>query len=249
MDYLYLDSLSQRFYLHWALWYPLQTTGASCPATHNILVLWTFVFNPFSYIYLRIWFLRSWICSDLFFVLHMTLIFLLSCSGKPLLVLKSWLSTYHPSLPPTPIPQIVIVQFGGKPFSCSPLNAEQWLWCLFVGFGELVWGQVRKSFSFMPVYALPYFSIYTGVSFQVLFSDLCPKNMKQERRKTSPNRFCCTIYRIVYLSLSSHTYLSHLPSSFFFKWKFYISNLSIDKMLQTCKTVAALFHPLPYRFT
>ncbi|XP_050783998.1 LOW QUALITY PROTEIN: plasma membrane calcium-transporting ATPase 3-like [Gopherus flavomarginatus] len=38
--------------------------------------------------------------------------------------------------------QIVIVQFGGKPFSCSPLNAEQWLWCLFVGIGELVWGQV-----------------------------------------------------------------------------------------------------------
>ncbi|XP_053227059.1 plasma membrane calcium-transporting ATPase 3 isoform X1 [Podarcis raffonei] len=38
--------------------------------------------------------------------------------------------------------QIVIVQFGGKPFSCSPLNAQQWLWCLFVGFGELVWGQV-----------------------------------------------------------------------------------------------------------
>ncbi|XP_026567144.1 plasma membrane calcium-transporting ATPase 3 isoform X3 [Pseudonaja textilis] len=38
--------------------------------------------------------------------------------------------------------QIIIVQFGGKPFSCSPLNAEQWLWCLFVGFGELVWGQV-----------------------------------------------------------------------------------------------------------
>ncbi|KAJ7317414.1 hypothetical protein JRQ81_003576 [Phrynocephalus forsythii] len=41
--------------------------------------------------------------------------------------------------------QIVIVQFGGKPFSCSPLNAEQWLWCLFVGFGELVWGQVIVS--------------------------------------------------------------------------------------------------------
>uniref|UniRef100_A0A8C3HRG5 Calcium-transporting ATPase n=2 Tax=Chrysemys picta bellii TaxID=8478 RepID=A0A8C3HRG5_CHRPI len=38
--------------------------------------------------------------------------------------------------------QIVIVQFGGKPFSCSPLNAEQWLWCLFVGVGELLWGQV-----------------------------------------------------------------------------------------------------------
>ncbi|XP_059360005.1 plasma membrane calcium-transporting ATPase 3a isoform X4 [Carassius carassius] len=41
--------------------------------------------------------------------------------------------------------QIVIVQFGGKPFSCSPLNVEQWLWCLFVGMGELVWGQVIAS--------------------------------------------------------------------------------------------------------
>ncbi|XP_016427547.1 plasma membrane calcium-transporting ATPase 3-like isoform X4 [Sinocyclocheilus rhinocerous] len=41
--------------------------------------------------------------------------------------------------------QIVIVQFGGKPFSCSPLNVEQWLWCLFVGMGELIWGQVIAS--------------------------------------------------------------------------------------------------------
>ncbi|XP_060751131.1 plasma membrane calcium-transporting ATPase 3b isoform X2 [Tachysurus vachellii] len=38
--------------------------------------------------------------------------------------------------------QIIIVQFGGKPFSCAPLNMEQWLWCLFVGVGELLWGQV-----------------------------------------------------------------------------------------------------------
>ncbi|XP_046896979.1 plasma membrane calcium-transporting ATPase 3a isoform X2 [Hypomesus transpacificus] len=38
--------------------------------------------------------------------------------------------------------QFVIVQFGGKPFSCAPLNLEQWLWCLFVGLGELLWGQV-----------------------------------------------------------------------------------------------------------
>ncbi|XP_066515501.1 plasma membrane calcium-transporting ATPase 3a isoform X2 [Hoplias malabaricus] len=41
--------------------------------------------------------------------------------------------------------QIVIVQFGGKPFSCSPLNVEQWLWCLFVGVGELLWGQFISS--------------------------------------------------------------------------------------------------------
>lgn len=41
--------------------------------------------------------------------------------------------------------QIVIVQWGGKPFSCAPLNVEQWLWCLFVGVGELLWGQVSSS--------------------------------------------------------------------------------------------------------
>ncbi|XP_043742342.1 plasma membrane calcium-transporting ATPase 2 isoform X1 [Cervus elaphus] len=38
--------------------------------------------------------------------------------------------------------QIVIVQFGGKPFSCSPLQLDQWMWCIFIGLGELVWGQV-----------------------------------------------------------------------------------------------------------
>ncbi|KAI4028281.1 ATPase plasma membrane Ca2+ transporting 2, partial [Homo sapiens] len=39
--------------------------------------------------------------------------------------------------------QIVIVQFGGKPFSCSPLQLDQWMWCIFIGLGELVWGQSR----------------------------------------------------------------------------------------------------------
>ncbi|XP_042180823.1 plasma membrane calcium-transporting ATPase 2 isoform X5 [Oncorhynchus tshawytscha] len=38
--------------------------------------------------------------------------------------------------------QIVIVQFGGKPFSCTPLDLEKWGWCTFLGLGELVWGQV-----------------------------------------------------------------------------------------------------------
>ncbi|XP_066473570.1 plasma membrane calcium-transporting ATPase 2 isoform X7 [Tiliqua scincoides] len=41
--------------------------------------------------------------------------------------------------------QIVIVQFGGKPFSCSPLQLDQWMWCVFIGLGELVWGQVIAS--------------------------------------------------------------------------------------------------------
>lgn len=38
--------------------------------------------------------------------------------------------------------EIVIVQFGGKPFSCQPLDLEKWMWCVFLGLGELVWGQV-----------------------------------------------------------------------------------------------------------
>ncbi|KAL4646357.1 plasma membrane calcium-transporting ATPase 2 isoform X6 [Arapaima gigas] len=38
--------------------------------------------------------------------------------------------------------QIVIVQFGGKPFSCMPLELDKWMWCIFLGMGELVWGQI-----------------------------------------------------------------------------------------------------------
>ncbi|XP_068459394.1 plasma membrane calcium-transporting ATPase 1-like isoform X2 [Clinocottus analis] len=41
--------------------------------------------------------------------------------------------------------QIVIVQFGGKPFSCVPLNLEHWLWCIFLGFSSLLWGQLVSS--------------------------------------------------------------------------------------------------------
>ncbi|CAL8318409.1 unnamed protein product [Lota lota] len=41
--------------------------------------------------------------------------------------------------------QIVIVQFGGKPFSCVALTTDQWLWCTFLGFGSLLWGQVISS--------------------------------------------------------------------------------------------------------
>uniref|UniRef100_A0A3P9QDX4 Calcium-transporting ATPase n=1 Tax=Poecilia reticulata TaxID=8081 RepID=A0A3P9QDX4_POERE len=41
--------------------------------------------------------------------------------------------------------QIIIVQFGGKPFSCAPLTIDQWLWCVFVGMGELLWGQLISA--------------------------------------------------------------------------------------------------------
>ncbi|XP_017947020.1 plasma membrane calcium-transporting ATPase 4 isoform X2 [Xenopus tropicalis] len=38
--------------------------------------------------------------------------------------------------------QIIIVEFGGKPFSCSGLTLSQWFWCIFIGVGELLWGQM-----------------------------------------------------------------------------------------------------------
>lgn len=38
--------------------------------------------------------------------------------------------------------QIIIVQFGGRPFSSTPLDLEKWMWCVFLGLGELIWGQV-----------------------------------------------------------------------------------------------------------
>ncbi|XP_048878051.1 plasma membrane calcium-transporting ATPase 2 isoform X7 [Brienomyrus brachyistius] len=41
--------------------------------------------------------------------------------------------------------QIIIVQFGGKPFSCSPLDLDKWMWCVFLGVGELLWGQVIST--------------------------------------------------------------------------------------------------------
>ncbi|XP_048875156.1 plasma membrane calcium-transporting ATPase 1a isoform X1 [Brienomyrus brachyistius] len=41
--------------------------------------------------------------------------------------------------------QIVIVQFGGKPFSCVGLSIDQWLWCVFLGMGCLLWGQVIST--------------------------------------------------------------------------------------------------------
>ncbi|XP_048111414.1 plasma membrane calcium-transporting ATPase 4 isoform X4 [Alosa alosa] len=41
--------------------------------------------------------------------------------------------------------QIVIIQFGGKPFSCTALTIDQWLWCVFIGVGELLWGQLISA--------------------------------------------------------------------------------------------------------
>jgi len=37
--------------------------------------------------------------------------------------------------------QVLIIEFGGSAFHTRKLNAMQWLWCLFLGVGTLLWGQ------------------------------------------------------------------------------------------------------------
>lgn len=38
--------------------------------------------------------------------------------------------------------QALIIQFGSYAFSTAPLTFDQWIWCMFFGCGELVWGQI-----------------------------------------------------------------------------------------------------------
>ncbi|KAL8186939.1 UNVERIFIED_CONTAM: ATPase, Ca transporting, plasma membrane [Gekko kuhli] len=45
----------------------------------------------------------------------------------------------------TLIVQVIIVQVGGKPFSCAELSLDQWLWSVFLGVGTLLWGQLIIS--------------------------------------------------------------------------------------------------------
>ncbi|XP_072945770.1 plasma membrane calcium-transporting ATPase 2 isoform X3 [Epargyreus clarus] len=42
----------------------------------------------------------------------------------------------------TALSQVIIIQFGGMAFSTAGLSVDQWLWCLFLGAGTLVWGQL-----------------------------------------------------------------------------------------------------------
>ena len=41
--------------------------------------------------------------------------------------------------------QIILVQLTGRAFYVAALDAEQWMWCVFFGFTELLWGQVVVS--------------------------------------------------------------------------------------------------------
>ena len=38
--------------------------------------------------------------------------------------------------------QILIVQFGGMWMATAGLTIDQWMWCILLGFTELLWGQV-----------------------------------------------------------------------------------------------------------
>ncbi|EDV24949.1 uncharacterized protein TRIADDRAFT_25320 [Trichoplax adhaerens] len=48
--------------------------------------------------------------------------------------------------------QVVLVEAGGIAFHCLPLDLDLWLWCIFFGAGELVWGVML---SYIPSYKLP----------------------------------------------------------------------------------------------
>nr|CAB3224470.1 plasma membrane calcium-transporting ATPase 3 [Phallusia mammillata] len=50
--------------------------------------------------------------------------------------------------------QILIVELGGQAFTTTSLTLSQWLWCIFLGMFELVWGQVVSS---IPNKVLPKF--------------------------------------------------------------------------------------------
>lgn len=44
------------------------------------------------------------------------------------------------------------MEFFGRAFSVTSLSIEQWMWCLFLGFSELLWGQVVIS---IPKFTIP----------------------------------------------------------------------------------------------
>lgn len=54
----------------------------------------------------------------------------------------------------TLVVQILLVQFTGRAFMVKALSIEQWMWCIFFGFTELVWMQVVLC---IPKFTIPKF--------------------------------------------------------------------------------------------
>ncbi|XP_069142494.1 plasma membrane calcium-transporting ATPase 2-like isoform X2 [Argopecten irradians] len=55
-----------------------------------------------------------------------------------------WIGTF--------VSQIIITQFGGYAFKTKGLSIDQWLWCVFLGVGVLLWGQIITT---VPTHKLP----------------------------------------------------------------------------------------------
>ncbi|CAL1300144.1 unnamed protein product [Larinioides sclopetarius] len=49
--------------------------------------------------------------------------------------------------------QVVIIQFGSYAFNTTTLTLDQWLWCIFLGCGTLVWGQLITT---LPTKRIPH---------------------------------------------------------------------------------------------
>ena len=60
--------------------------------------------------------------------------------------------------------QVIIVQFGGRVFSCAPLNLHQWAYSLIFGVGSLYWQQVRSKYFpfFFKIYELKTKTLFLG---------------------------------------------------------------------------------------
>ena len=65
--------------------------------------------------------------------------------------------------------QVLIVEFGSHAFTTTHLTVEQWLWCIFFGLFELIWGQIvisipiseenaRDSVSYLKIFFFIYFN-------------------------------------------------------------------------------------------
>ncbi|KAH9629556.1 hypothetical protein HF086_008600 [Spodoptera exigua] len=68
--------------------------------------------------------------------------------------------------------QVVIIQFGGMAFSTAGLSIDQWLWCLFLGAGTLVWGQLVTT---VPTRKIPKrlsIKMYQKSSYYILGGDI-----------------------------------------------------------------------------
>ncbi|XP_070193153.1 plasma membrane calcium-transporting ATPase 2-like isoform X2 [Littorina saxatilis] len=59
----------------------------------------------------------------------------------------------------TMVLQVIIIQFGGLAFQTESLTADQWLWCIFLGVGCLIWGQVITT---IPTHKIPAFRLPCG---------------------------------------------------------------------------------------